>query len=70
MLDRLFDLLPDYPSLSIKLAAEKLGVSYPAVSGYIELLHKEAILVETTGQARNRRFVAEAIVALFQPNRD
>ncbi len=70
VLDRLLDLLPDYPSLSVKLAAEKLGVTYPAVSGYIELLHKEGILVETTGQARNRRFVADAIVALFQPNRD
>lgn len=70
VLDRLLDLLPDYPSLSVKLAAKKLGVTYPAVSNAIELLHKEGILVETTGQARNRRFVADAIVALFQPNRD
>lgn len=69
-LDRLLDLLPDYPSVTANFAAEKLAVSYPSANTAIETLQGHGILVERTGQARNRRFVAEAIVALFQPNRD
>jgi Fic family protein len=66
VLDRLLDLLPEYPSLTIKLAAEKLGVSYPAAAQAIETLQGAQILTERTGFARNRRFVAEQIVGLFQ----
>ncbi|CAH0496379.1 Fic family protein [Novosphingobium sp. CECT 9465] len=61
---RALDLLIDYPVITLKRLAEKLGVSKPQALAAINQLVEANILVERTGYRRNRVFVAEAVLGV------
>ncbi|MFD2781166.1 winged helix-turn-helix transcriptional regulator [Novosphingobium pokkalii] len=61
---RALDLLIDYPVITLKRLAQKLGVSKPQALAAINQLVEANILVERTGYRRNRVFVAEAVLGL------
>lgn len=62
LLMRLIDRLFQAPSITIKDAAELLGVSQQAASNNIRKLEEAGILSETTGRRRSRIFVANEIM--------
>lgn len=65
---RALDLLPEYPVLTIKRLAEILGVTIRAARLAVDVLTAHRILVERTGYARNRVFVAhEALSIINRP---
>lgn len=65
---RSLDLLPHYPVITIRRLSRLLNVSFPAASLGIEVLMESKILIERTGYARNRIFVAaEALSIINRP---
>jgi Fic family protein len=64
---RLLDLLFLHPITSIKLIREKLDCSYVKAAQLMEAFHAEplALVEETTGFRRNRRFRFRPYLALF-----
>jgi Fic family protein len=65
LLDQLFS----NPALTATQIAAELGISYMAATNNIERLVNAGILVETTGKARNRIFLAREIMQILEsPN--
>lgn len=62
LLDRLFQ----NPYITIPYAQNFLGVSFPTAQRAIEYLENAGIIVETTGQQRNKRFRAETILRTIE----
>lgn len=58
------DLLIDYPVITLRRLASKIGVSAPQALVAINQLVEAGILVERTGYRRNRVFAAEAVLAI------
>lgn len=58
IIDRLFE----RPTITINEAAAMLGVTYPTASAAIKALEADRILVEQTGQGRNRVYLAPGIL--------
>jgi cell filamentation protein, protein adenylyltransferase len=63
---RLLDQLYQSPVTSAKKVAEVLGVSFPAANSLIGVFVDAGLLIETTGQARNRIFRYEPYWQLFE----
>lgn len=63
---RLFELLPTMPKLTVERAVQALDVTHPTAAKAIEALKLVGILRETTGKARNQRFVYERYVQLLR----
>lgn len=65
---RSLEFLTDYPVVTVPRLSELLDVSFPAASAAVVQLVEAGILVERTGYARNRVFVAvEAISIINRP---
>ena len=62
---RLSERLFDTPILGVKQAAEYLGIGYAAANRLVDRMVEQGILVEVTGNARNRRFACQRYIALF-----
>ena len=62
---RLSERLFDTPIVGVKQASEFLGIGYAAANRLIERMVERSILVEVTGNARNRRFACQRYIALF-----
>ena len=62
---RLFELLPVMPRFSIHQVRERLGTSFPTATAAVKLLEDLGIVVEMTGQKKNRSFSYQAYVALL-----
>lgn len=61
---RALDLLNDYPVVTMKRMAQKLGVSRPQALSAINQLMGAGILSERTGYSRNRIFAAQEVLAI------
>jgi len=61
----LLDLLYEQPILQAGRAAERLDCSYPTANKLLTQFTELGLLVETTGQARNRVFAYQPYLALF-----
>ena len=61
---RTLDLLIDYPVITMKRLADKLGISRPQALGAINQLVDTGVLAERTGYRRNRIFAAEEVLAI------
>ncbi len=59
---QMIDLLFAHPVLTIQQVEAELGVSFATASKYVSHLQETGLLREVTGQARNRIFVAEAVL--------
>jgi hypothetical protein len=59
---RLAELLFVTPAVSINGAAEQLGVTWMTASAAVKALVRADILVEATGQRRDRLFLASEVV--------
>jgi Fic family protein len=62
---RVLEKLYERPILSVNDVKELTGSSYPAANQLVHRLVEAGVLVEVTGQARNRRFRYDAYVQLF-----
>jgi Fic family protein len=61
---KLLDSLFVTPGVNITAVAKRLHVSYPTAQSYVNDLVKAEILVEATGQRRNRIFLAPHIIEI------
>lgn len=66
LLLRLVDELFSYPAINSGMAAASLGVTFASAQANIDKLIAAGILVEATGQKRNRVYVAREIVAAIE----
>lgn len=62
---RLFELLPLMPRFTIDQARQKLDTTFPTATAAVKLLQDLGLLVELTGQKKNRLFSYAAYVALL-----
>jgi Fic family protein len=62
---RLLEQLYKRPSVTVNLAKEILGISYPNANNLINKLAEHEIIFEITGQARNRLFFYSPYINLF-----
>ncbi len=62
---RALDVLFEQPIVTVRLIQERLGVTFATSSSIIRKLVELRVLHERTGYARNRRFVFEPYLALF-----
>lgn len=62
---RLCEQLFDSPIIGVPQASELLGIGYAASNRLIDRMAKRGILVEVTGNSRNRRFAFQRYIALF-----
>lgn len=66
LLLQLVDELFSYPAITNSLAAQKLSVTPRSAQLNIEKLQKANILMETTGRARNRVYIAPEIISILE----
>jgi Fic family protein len=62
---RLADALLDTPMMDIKAVIERTGVTFPAANDLVRRFERAELLVEVTGNARNRRFRYAPYVRIF-----
>ncbi|MFM1908617.1 MAG: hypothetical protein RLZZ591_2294, partial [Pseudomonadota bacterium] len=62
---RLFELLPTMPRLSVDRACEAVQTTFPTANAAIKLLEELGILIELTGQKKNRTFSYAAYIDLL-----
>jgi Fic family protein len=62
---RLFELLPMMPRFTIDQVRQKLDTSFPTATGAVTALERLGILVEQTGQKKNRSYGYAAYIALL-----
>lgn len=62
---RLFELLPKMPRLSVERVRAVLQITFPTANTAIKLLEKLGILVEVTGQKKNRTFSYAAYIKIL-----
>ena len=62
---RLSERLFDTPIVGVRQASEFLGIGYAAANRLVDRMVERDILVEVTGNARNRRFACQRYIALF-----
>jgi Fic family protein len=53
---RLFELLPTMPRFTIEYARQQLNTTFPTANAAVKSLEEVGIVVETTGQKKNRHF--------------
>lgn len=59
------DLLRAEANVAVKQASKFLGIGYAAANRLVDRMVERDILVEVTGNARNRRFACQRYIALF-----
>ena len=69
-LAKLVDLLFRRPVITVRMAQETLGVTRRAAGLLVDRMVQDELLVEVTGNARNRRFVAVRIVLIVAPDEE
>jgi Fic family protein len=62
---RLFELLPMMPRFNIEPVRQKLATTFPTATAAVKLLEELGIVVEMTGQKKNRSFSHQAYVELL-----
>jgi DNA-binding MarR family transcriptional regulator len=62
---RLFELLPLMPIFSIDQVCERLNTTFPTATAAVKTLEALGIVVEQTGQKKNRHFSYQAYVQLL-----
>ncbi len=62
---RLADALCAQPMVDIKGVIELTGVTFPAANDLVRRFERAGLLVEVTGNARNRRFRYAPFVRIF-----
>lgn len=62
---RLFELLPMMPRFSVEYVRQRLETTFPTASAAVKLLEDLGILVEVTGQKKNRVYSYQAYVELL-----
>jgi hypothetical protein len=62
---RLLQFLYERPIVSVKDVQELIDTEYPAANDLVSRFEELGILVEITGQARNRKFKYDDYIALF-----
>lgn len=62
---RLFELLPKMPRLSVERVRSVLQITFPTANTAIKLLEELGILVEVTGQKKNRTFSYAAYIKIL-----
>ncbi len=60
------DSLFRFPATTVPRVAQALEVSYPTASRYVEALEKCEVLIEVTGRATHRIYLAQPIVDLLE----
>lgn len=63
---RLFELLPVMPIFSIDQVRERLNTTFPTATAAVKALEKLGIVVEQTGQKKNRHYSYQAYVDLLR----
>ena len=66
---RVLESLYERPILSVNQVGELTGTTYPAANGLVKRFVEGGLLVEITGQSRNRHFRFEPYVRLFDDER-
>ncbi len=67
---RVLEHLYEHPIVSVKEVQQQTGTTYPAANDMVARLVDSGILVEVTGQARNRRFMYASFIDLFRDDTD
>ena len=62
---RLFDLLPMMPRFTVETARQRLSTSFPTANAAVKLLMELGIVMEMTGQQRNRTFGYQSYIELL-----
>ncbi len=62
---RVLEHLYEHPIVSVNEVRALIGTTYPAANDLVATLVRNGILEETTGQARNRRFMYQSYIRLF-----
>ncbi len=62
---QLFELLPTMPRFTLELVRERLKTSFPTASAAVKVLQELGIVVETTGQKKNRCFSYQTYIDLL-----
>lgn len=62
---RVLEYLYEHPILSVNQVRELIGTTFPAANDLVARLVSNGILDEVTGQARNRRFMYQKYIRLF-----
>ena len=63
---RVLEYLYDHPIVSVPEIRDLVGITYPAANNLVARMVKIGILTEATGQSRNRKFVHQSYIDLFQ----
>lgn len=62
---RLFESLPMMPRFTVEMARQKLDTSFPTANAAVKLLDELGIVVELTGQKKNRSYSYKAYIDLL-----
>ena len=62
---RLFELMPMMPRFTVERVRQKLNTSFPTANAAIKFLCDLGVVIETTGQKKNRRFSYRAYIELL-----
>jgi len=62
---RLFELLPMMPRFSIEQVRQKLNTTFPTATAAVKVLEELGIVVEFTGQKKNRSYSYQAYIELL-----
>lgn len=63
---RLFELLPMMPRFTVEKARQQLATSFPTANAAVKLLTELDIVVEMTGQKKNRTFGYQTYIELLE----
>ncbi len=62
---RLFEMLPMMPRFTIEMVRQQLDTSFPTATAAVKLLEELGLVVEMTGQKKNRTYSYQAYVELL-----
>ena len=62
---RLFEMLPVMPRFTIEHVRQQLGTSFPTATAAVKALEDQGIVVEMTGQKKNRSYSYQAYIKLL-----
>jgi Fic family protein len=64
---QLIDLIFKHPYLTITRAASELNVAFPTAQSAITSLVNKGVLIEISGQKRNRKYAAHQLLEILKP---
>jgi len=62
---RLFELLPMMPRFTVERVRKQLQTTFPTANAAVQMLEQLGIVVEVTGQKKNRSYSYQACVDLL-----